>query len=103
MKLTPECHNKPYYTFPPRNADLRESAQTDNEKGTFFCGFLHQQMPWMDIDEFRDKRNRRHDICNNIYILLLKHYDRGGQSAALQRFSVAPMSNFECTTKLFMK
>ncbi len=29
-------------------------------------------------------------------------YSRGGQSAARQRLSVAPVSNFECTTKLFM-
>jgi len=29
-------------------------------------------------------------------------YIRGGQSAALQRFSATPASNFGCTTKLFM-
>ena len=29
-------------------------------------------------------------------------YARGGQSAALQRFSAAPVSNFGCASKLFM-
>jgi hypothetical protein len=29
-------------------------------------------------------------------------YGRGGQSAAFQRFSAAPVSNFGCITKLFM-
>jgi len=32
---------------------------------------------------------------------ILMHYSRGGQSAALQRFSAAPVSNFECTTHKF--
>ncbi len=35
-------------------------------------------------------------------ILMDTAYSRGGQSAALQRFSAAPVSNFGCTFKLFM-
>jgi len=38
-----------------------------------------------------------------IKVKLCTVYGRGGQSAALQRFSVAPVSNFGCTTQLFMK